>query len=173
MIYFSFDSGTGTILEILPLTKVTSRSSPRLEKRTVEFLSSPESTSSTAPAANPACKALTTVNSLESNLWLVIAFHSPNALLETGLRMCPPEKGRDSDRLRRRAVRSLRSDLFRDYRETRATLRISEAEEPTFSAAQTAWRRERDSNPRYGFPYSGFQDHRLKPLGHPSTPCFQ
>jgi hypothetical protein len=26
----------------------------------------------------------------------------------------------------------------------------------------------RDSNPRYGFPYSGFQDRRLRPLGHPS-----
>src|SRR6185503_15036558 len=30
-------------------------------------------------------------------------------------------------------------------------------------------RRERDSNPRYGFPYSGFQDHRHRPLGHPSA----
>jgi hypothetical protein len=28
------------------------------------------------------------------------------------------------------------------------------------------WRRERDSNPRYGFPYSSFQDWRLQPLGH-------
>src|SRR5262245_26573119 len=31
------------------------------------------------------------------------------------------------------------------------------------------WRRERDSNPRHGFPYSGFQDHRHRPLGHPSV----
>jgi hypothetical protein len=31
------------------------------------------------------------------------------------------------------------------------------------------WRRERDSNPRHGFPYSGFQDHRHRPLGHPSA----
>ncbi len=30
-------------------------------------------------------------------------------------------------------------------------------------------RKERDSNPRTGFPVSGFQDRRLKPLGHPST----
>src|SRR5258706_13820229 len=84
------------------------------------------------PLPEPACaicnKPLQTleVNSLGSNPWHVIAFHSPNALLETGLRMCPPEKGRDSDRLRRRAVSSLRSDLFRDYREIRATFRISE-----------------------------------------------
>ena len=30
------------------------------------------------------------------------------------------------------------------------------------------WRRRRDSNPRYRFRYSGFQDRRLKPLGHSS-----
>ena len=31
------------------------------------------------------------------------------------------------------------------------------------------WRRRRDSNPRYQLGYSGFQDHRLKPLGHSSV----
>ena len=31
------------------------------------------------------------------------------------------------------------------------------------------WRRERDSNPRYPFRYSGFQDRRHQPLGHPSA----
>ena len=31
------------------------------------------------------------------------------------------------------------------------------------------WRRERDSNPRNGFPFNGFQDRRLKPLGHLSA----
>ena len=30
------------------------------------------------------------------------------------------------------------------------------------------WRREWDSNPRYGFPYTRFPSVRLKPLGHPS-----
>ena len=30
------------------------------------------------------------------------------------------------------------------------------------------WRREWDSNPRYGFPYGGFQDRCHQPLGHPS-----
>ena len=30
-------------------------------------------------------------------------------------------------------------------------------------------RRERDSNPRNGFPFSGFQDRRLQPLGHLSV----
>jgi hypothetical protein len=37
-----------------------------------------------------------------------------------------------------------------------------------FSAVKTCWRRERDSNPRYGFPYSGFQDRLFQPLTHPS-----
>jgi len=41
-------------------------------------------------------KALAKINSLGSNPRLVIALHSPNALLKTGLRMCPPEKSRDS-----------------------------------------------------------------------------
>jgi hypothetical protein len=32
------------------------------------------------------------------------------------------------------------------------------------------WRREGDSNPRYGFwPYNGLANHRLQPLGHLST----
>src|SRR5215467_4303554 len=39
-------------------------------------------------------------------------------------------------------------------------------------AASEGWRRERDSNPRYPFGYSGFQDHRHRPLGHPSAAEF-
>jgi hypothetical protein len=31
------------------------------------------------------------------------------------------------------------------------------------------WRRERDSNPRYGFPYTHFPGVRLQPLGHLSV----
>ena len=31
------------------------------------------------------------------------------------------------------------------------------------------WRRRWDSNPRYGFPYGGFQDRCLKPLDHSSV----
>jgi hypothetical protein len=41
-----------------------------------------------------------------------------------------------------------------------------------FTVASTEsmqWRRERDSNPRYGFPYSGFQDRLFQPLTHPSA----
>jgi hypothetical protein len=32
------------------------------------------------------------------------------------------------------------------------------------------WRREWDSNPRYGCPYTRFPSVRLRPLGHPSVP---
>jgi hypothetical protein len=35
------------------------------------------------------------VNSLWPNPGLKIAMHSPKALIETGLHMCPPEKTRD------------------------------------------------------------------------------
>src|SRR5689334_18702954 len=35
--------------------------------------------------------------------------------------------------------------------------------------ARGKWRRERDSNPRYGFPYTRFPSVRLKPLGHLSA----
>jgi hypothetical protein len=31
------------------------------------------------------------------------------------------------------------------------------------------WRRRWDSNPRYGYPYGGFQDRCLKPLDHSSV----
>jgi hypothetical protein len=43
---------------------------------------------------------------------------------------------------------------------TRPLLRSDLAEE---------WRRERDSNPRYPFGYSGFQDRPFQPLTHPSV----
>jgi hypothetical protein len=46
---------------------------------------------------NPVSKALTKVKSLWPNPWHVIALHSPNALRETGLSMCPPEKSQLND----------------------------------------------------------------------------
>ena len=33
------------------------------------------------------------------------------------------------------------------------------------------WRRGWDSNPRSGYPDSGFQDRHVRPLRHPSRPC--
>src|SRR5206468_8861514 len=38
-----------------------------------------------------------------------------------------------------------------------------------FSDLRTVWRRERDSNPRYPFRYSGFQDRLFQPLTHLSA----
>ncbi len=37
-------------------------------------------------------------------------------------------------------------------------------------SSEKSWRRGRDSNPRYGFPYTHFPGVRLRPLGHPSSP---
>ncbi|CCD99583.1 hypothetical protein BRAS3809_2780020 [Bradyrhizobium sp. STM 3809] len=34
------------------------------------------------------------------------------------------------------------------------------------TAGMRCWRREWDSNPRYGFPHTRFPSVRLKPLGH-------
>jgi len=60
---------------------------------------------------------LTKSTSLWLNPRVVIALHSPSALLETGLHSCPPEKSQDKGRLRCPAVRSLRSGLFKHNRE--------------------------------------------------------
>src|SRR6185369_13363802 len=38
-----------------------------------------------------------------------------------------------------------------------------------FERLYKKWRRKRDSNPRTSFPVNGFQDRRLKPLGHSSA----
>ncbi len=55
-----------------------------------------------------------------ANLWLLIVWRSPNAIRETGLPMCPPEKKPVKVLLRCRAVRSLQSGLSRENREIRA-----------------------------------------------------
>jgi hypothetical protein len=39
----------------------------------------------------------------------------------------------------------------------------------TLRGAESAWRRERDSNPRYRFRYTHFPGACLKPLGHLSA----
>jgi len=68
---------------------------------------------------------LNQVKSLSPHHRFVIALHSPVKVTETGLRMCPPEKGRQIDAIRSRAVRSLQSALRTKYYEIRASLRIS------------------------------------------------
>src|SRR5581483_4829577 len=40
---------------------------------------------------------------------------------------------------------------------------------PSRGTREFCWRRGRDSNPRYGFPYTRFPSERLKPLGHLSV----
>ena len=62
------------------------------------------------------------VKSLSPHHRFVIALSSPDRVIETGLRMCPPEKGPQIDALRSRAVRSLRSTLRTKYCEIRACL---------------------------------------------------
>ena len=46
-------------------------------------------------------------------------------------------------------------------------LRILSPDDKTeINLSSVIWRREWDSNPRYGFPHAGFQDQYLQPLGH-------
>ena len=71
-------------------------------------------------SAEIGAKMPTEVNSLCPNPLLLIASHSPHALLKTGLRLCHPEKSRDSNALHCRVVRSLQSSLSRKNREIRA-----------------------------------------------------
>src|SRR5579863_7059455 len=67
-------------------------------------------------------------------------------------------------------ARSLQSGLSSRNREKWAGCReFRKKRRCEFSGVQTVWRRERDSNPRYGFPYSGFQDRLFQPLTHPSA----
>ncbi len=97
-----------------------------------------------------------------------IVMHSPLVSVGTGLQLCPQEKkGCKAARLRVRG-RFLRSGLTAYIAEFGLFPEILRAIREDFSAIQTVWRRERDSNPRYGFPYSGFQDHPFQPLTHPS-----
>jgi hypothetical protein len=71
-------------------------------------------------APNAASKVRTKVNPPSPNPRLVVALHSPNALLETGLRRCLPEKSQDSGALSSRAVHFLQSGLWTKYCEIRA-----------------------------------------------------
>ena len=63
----------------------------------------------------------------------------------------------------------LLSGLSATSEELRPFPAIFRSTQASFSALQTAWRRERDSNPRYPFRYIGFQDRLFQPLTHPSA----
>jgi hypothetical protein len=82
---------------------------------------------------------LAKVNSLWLNPRILIALHSPCALLETRLRMCLPEKT-VKKRPTARAVRSLQSGLPLNNREILALSRISAQNKRNSSAVETAWR---------------------------------
>ncbi len=72
---------------------------------------------------------------------------------EKGSKACP----------RRKVGHFLQSGLREQFAKLRPFRAIFQGLQPVFSATQTAWRRERDSNPRYGFPHSGFQDVPFSP----------
>ena len=82
---------------------------------------------------------------------VLIALHSPDGVVETGLLWCPPEKTRSKAHLQHSAVHFLRSDFRARIGKVRPFLAISREIQEDFSALQTVWRREVDSNPRYGF----------------------
>ncbi len=63
---------------------------------------------------------LAKVNSRCPKPGILIALHSPYAILETALRICHPEKSQHVDAIRSRAVRSLQSMLSNECREKRA-----------------------------------------------------
>jgi hypothetical protein len=62
----------------------------------------------------------------------LIALHSPYALLETGLRMCPPGEKAGRCPLRRRAARSLKSRLPVSNRKIRALFAYFGGRRPNF-----------------------------------------
>jgi hypothetical protein len=58
---------------------------------------------------------LAKVNSRCPKPGILIALHSPYAILETGLRICHPEISQHVGAIRSRAVRSLQSMLSNEY----------------------------------------------------------
>src|SRR5450759_1617147 len=87
----------------------------------------------------------TKVNSLWPNPELVIALHSPSALLETGLHLCPTEKDLDIASFDPKQSVLCSPVCLRLIAKYGHHSRISQKCGRTFSALQTAWRRGRDS----------------------------
>jgi hypothetical protein len=67
------------------------------------------------PGRNGHPQRLNQVKSLSPHHRFVIALHSPVKVTETGLRICRPEKGRQINAFRSRAVRSLQFTLLTKY----------------------------------------------------------
>ena len=81
----------------------------------------------------------------------VIALHSPEEVFETGLVGCPPEKSAAKCIGAIEHATFSGPPLIGKVAELRLFRAIFKAIRTDFSALQTAWRRGRDSNPRYGF----------------------
>ena len=88
----------------------------------------------------------------------------------TGLR-CPAERGprRDAGTATLAHLRRLRTRLGTRFGHTSRISRIWSFRFNDLEAFSVGWRRERDSNPRYGFPYTRFPSVHLQPLGHLSV----
>jgi DNA invertase Pin-like site-specific DNA recombinase len=66
----------------------------------------------------------------------------------------------------------LRISLKEPFAQLRLSNRATTCKDGSFgldSGVLGIWRRKRDSNPRVSYPTNGFQDRRLRPLGHSST----
>jgi hypothetical protein len=87
------------------------------------------------------------VKLLSPNHRLLIALRSPDGVVETGLCMGPPEKNAPIACLWRSAGHFLRSGFGDGIAELRRFLAILAGMQPYFSATQTGWRSEWDSNP--------------------------
>jgi hypothetical protein len=91
------------------------------------------------------------VKSLSPNHRLMIALLSPTGVDETGPPQCPSEKT-SSKACRCGSVGHFSAaDLREEVAELRRFSAILRRMQPGFSAVQTEWRRERDSNPRSSF----------------------
>jgi hypothetical protein len=113
------------------------------------FSASSRSRKATMRNAEPNFPDMEKVNSLGPKSPLLIAFHSPDAPIETGLRMCPPEKSHVGESLcvEQSVLRSPGCvGIIAKYGHCS---RISALSERNFFAVQTEWRREKDSNPQY------------------------
>ena len=81
----------------------------------------------------------------------VIALHSPDGNLQTGLPVGPPEKRAAELAFWVQQDTFSESGLSAKYAELRGFSAIFRGKPQSFSAVETVWRREGDSNPRYSF----------------------
>jgi hypothetical protein len=97
-------------------------------------------------------KVLAKINSTWPTPRSLIALHSPNARIETGLRMRPPEKRQHSDLFAADESVLCSPVCLGIIAKYGHFSRISGESTRDFSAVQTGWRRERNSNFVYRFP---------------------